>query len=72
MVKQSRSSIKSNKGASLIEYALLVAMIALVAYAALTYFFNRATNSLQRTATAVATGQPGGGSGGPGGGAGGP
>jgi Flp pilus assembly pilin Flp len=44
-------------GASLVEYALLVALIALVCVAALNYFQRETTNSLSRSSSAIAAAQ---------------
>lgn len=40
-------------GASLVEYALLVALIALVCVSALTYFQKETANNLSRSASAI-------------------
>lgn len=48
------SAQKKEKGASLVEYALLVALIAVVAIAALKTFGNRASQQFSKTASAMA------------------
>ena len=44
-----RAHVKEERGASLVEYALLVALIALVCIAAMTYFGSSTALSLSRS-----------------------
>jgi Flp pilus assembly pilin Flp len=45
---------RNDRGASLVEYALLVALVALAAFLSLRYFGDARNNSLSRSASAVA------------------
>ncbi len=44
---------KSERGASLVEYALLVALIAIVAIAAISFLGGRASSALSHAASAI-------------------
>ncbi len=46
--------IKGDQGASLVEYALLLALIAVVCISALTYFQKETSQSLSRSSSAIA------------------
>ena len=48
-----RSRIKDERGASLVEYALLLALIAVICIAAITLIGQGANNSLSKTASAL-------------------
>ena len=48
-----RSTIKDERGASLVEYALLLALIAVICIAAITLIGQGANNSLSKTASAL-------------------
>ena len=48
-----RTRIKDERGASLVEYALLLALIAIICIAAITLIGKSANNSLSKTASAL-------------------
>jgi len=48
-----RTSIKDERGASLVEYALLLALIAVVCIAAITFIGQRADESFSSTGSAL-------------------
>ena len=48
-----RTGIKSDRGASLVEYALLVALIAVVCIAAVTLLGKNASSKFSRVASAI-------------------
>ncbi len=53
MLPRSRSR-RDERGASLVEYALLLALIAFVCFASLRFFGSSRDNSLSRSASAIA------------------
>lgn len=53
MVGTDRLNRRTDRGASLVEYALLVALIAVVCVVAVMYFGDETGNSFSRTASAV-------------------
>ncbi len=48
-----RTRIKDERGASLVEYALLLALIAVVCIAAITFIGNKADESFSSTGSAI-------------------
>lgn len=50
---QARLGIKDDRGASLVEYALLVALIAVVCIVAIQFLGSNASDKLSRTGSAV-------------------
>ncbi len=48
-----QAHIRSERGASLVEYALLVALIAVVAIAAITFLGNQASDTLDSAGSAI-------------------
>ena len=48
-----RARVKSERGASLVEYALLLALIAVVCIAAITFIGNKADESFSSTGSAI-------------------
>ena len=52
-VVQDARRFEGDRGASLVEYALLVALIAVACIAALTYFQGETSKSLSNTASAI-------------------
>lgn len=48
-----RTRVKSERGASLVEYALLLALIAVVCIAAITFIGNKADESFSSTGSAI-------------------
>ncbi len=55
MLKRTRSLLKNEKGAALVEYALIIAGVALIAAATISIFGHK-TNDMLATATAVLPG----------------